>query len=139
MCRQVYKSQVWPLISKLNINKTKIYGIGNWKGRDQWSIINLITETNFFSALGIYYSNNYQESVDKNWNETISKIRKHTNMLLNRKLTLHQRVIYANTCILSKLRYISHIYPLSENLFKTKYLKSPILIFSFLVRQIVII
>ena len=36
-------------------------------------------------------------------------------MLLNRKLTLHQRVAYANTCLLSKLWYISHVYPLKEN------------------------
>ena len=36
-------------------------------------------------------------------------------MLKNRKLNLYQRVTYANTCILSKLWYISHIYPLQEN------------------------
>ena len=36
-------------------------------------------------------------------------------MIMNRKLNLYQRVTYANTCILNKLWYISHIYPLPEN------------------------
>ena len=35
-------------------------------------------------------------------------------MLSNRKLTLFQRVIYANSCMLSKIWYIAHIYPLSQ-------------------------
>ena len=30
-------------------------------------------------------------------------------------MTLHQRVSYANGCLLSKLWYISHIYPLPDN------------------------
>ena len=42
-------------------------------------------------------------------------IKKHTNMLLSRKLTLHQRVTYANACLLSKLWYVAHIYPLPDN------------------------
>ena len=73
------------------------------------------TETEFFSALGIYYSNDYQETLEKNWSEATNKIMRHTSMLFNRKLTLHQRVTYANTCLLSKLWYISHVYPLKEN------------------------
>ena len=43
------------------------------------------------------------------------KLRTHTNMLQKRKLTLYQRVTYANSCLLSKLWYIAHIYPLSNN------------------------
>ena len=104
--------------SKLNINKTKIYGTGNWRDRDQWPILGLHTETDQFFALGIYHSNTYQEGVERNWNVTIDKITKHTNLLLNRKLTLHQRITYANTCILSKLWYIAHVYPLPENYVK---------------------
>ena len=61
--------------SKLNINKTKIYGTGNWRGRDQWPIQGLQTETEFFSALGIYYSNDYQETLDRNWTGATDKIK----------------------------------------------------------------
>ena len=45
----------------------------------------------------------------------LDKIQKHTNLLLNRKLTLHQRVTYANTCIMSKIWYTAHIYTLPES------------------------
>ena len=36
-------------------------------------------------------------------------------MLRNRRLTLFQRATYANSCMLSKIWYIAHIYPLPLN------------------------
>ena len=33
-------------------------------------------------------------------------------MLFNRRISLFQRAVYANSCILSKVWYVSHIYPL---------------------------
>ena len=53
--------------------------------------------------------------IDKNWTVIIEKLKKHANMLLSRKLTLHQRVTYANSCMMSKLWYTAHIYPLPEH------------------------
>ena len=50
-----------------------------------------------------------------NWSKRISAIRTHTHMLYNRRLTLFQRVTYANSCMLSKIWYVTHIYPLTEN------------------------
>ena len=35
-------------------------------------------------------------------------------MLFNRRISLFQRAAYANLCILSKVWYLSHIYPLPE-------------------------
>ena len=35
-------------------------------------------------------------------------------MINNRKLTLFQRAIYANSCLLSKVWYITHIYPFTQ-------------------------
>ena len=52
--------------------------------------------------------------INKNWTEIMEKIRRHSNILLKRKLTLHQRVAYANTCMMSKMWYTAHIYPLNE-------------------------
>ena len=34
-------------------------------------------------------------------------------MLHSRKLTLYQRALYANSCMLSKIWYLSHVYPLT--------------------------
>ena len=100
--------------SKLNRNKTKIFGIGTWKNRDQWPLQDFKIEKDHLYTLGIYHSNNYNNCVDKNWSEIISKLKNHCNMLLSRRLTLHQRVTYANAVMLSKMWYIAHIYPLTE-------------------------
>ena len=78
-------------------NKTKIYGIGNWQNREQWPIEGFQTDQDYFHTLGIFHSNNYHLSVEQNWNVILDKIKKHTNILLDRKLSLHQRVVYANT------------------------------------------
>ena len=51
--------------SKLNRNKTKIYGTGNWKDREQWPIDRFSTDQEHFYALGIYHCNNYHQSVEK--------------------------------------------------------------------------
>lgn len=104
--------------SRLNRDKTKIYGTGNWQDREQWPIDGFQTDQEYFYALGIYHNNNYHQSVEKNWNIILDKIKKHTNLLLNRKLDLHQRVVYANSCILSKVWYVAHIYSLPENYVK---------------------
>ena len=102
--------------ARLNRNsKTKIFGLGTWCNKTQWSLVWLKVELQYFSTLGVYYSNNYTDALDKNWSTCINSIRLHINMLSNRRLTLFQRVTYANSCILSKIWYITHIYPLTKN------------------------
>ena len=54
----------------------------------------------------------------KKINMCINSIVSHRQMLNNRKLTLHQRVTYANSCMLSKIWYLCHIYPLTPNFAK---------------------
>ena len=99
-------------------NKTKIFGIGKWKERNQWPIVWLKVEQHYFFTLGVYHSNMYTLSVEKNYSVCIKSINTHRQMLNNRRLTLHQRVVYANSCMLSKIWYLSHIYPLTSNLAK---------------------
>ena len=100
--------------SKLNRNnKTKIFGIGNWRNYQQWPINWLKTETDYMYTLGIYHGNEYISTLEKNWSTIHEKIQAHIQILFRRRLSLHQRVAYANSCILSKVWYISHIYPLN--------------------------
>ena len=96
-------------------NKTKIFGTGKWGSREQWPITWLKVERQYFYTLGVYHSNRYALTIDKNWSNCVSAIRSHKQMLNNRKLTLFQRVTYANSCMLSKIWYITHIYPLTQN------------------------
>ena len=95
-------------------NKTKIFGLGKWNNRQQWPISWLKVETHSFLTLGVYHSNRYVSTIEQNWSSCINSIKIHRQMLSNRKLTLFQRVIYANSCMLSKIWYIAHIYPLSQ-------------------------
>ena len=50
--------------SKLNRAKTKIFGTGSWKDRIQWPINQFQTENEYFYALGIYHSNDYDSGVN---------------------------------------------------------------------------
>ena len=61
----------------------------------------------------MYHNNEYKSSLNMNWDTITGKIKKHSDILLSRRLTLYQRVIYANTCLLSKLWYVAHVYPLT--------------------------
>ena len=96
-------------------NKTKVFGLGKWKNREQWPIPWLKVETNYFFTLGVYHTNSYQLTIDKNWTNCIDNIRSHRQIISSRRLTLFQRVIYANACMLSKIWYIAHTYPLTQN------------------------
>ena len=80
--------------SRLNKSKTRIFGTGNWKNRTQWPINELQIDSEYFYAIGIYHSNDYTNSVNKNWNVICENLKMHTNILLKRKVTLHQRATY---------------------------------------------
>ena len=100
----------------LNRNdKTKIFGLGKWANREQWPISWLKVEKQYFLTLGVYHTNNYKFTIDKNWSNCTNALRSHRQILSNRRLTLFQRVVYANSCLLSKIWYISHIYPLQQS------------------------
>ena len=99
-------------------NKTKIFGTGKWNNRDQWPLAWIKVESEYFFTLGIYHSNIYTSSVSKNFTICVKAITSHRQLLNNRKLTLYQRVTYANSCMLSKIWYLSHIYPITPNFAK---------------------
>ena len=58
-------------------NKTKIFGVGKWKNRDQWPLDWLKIEVDHLFTLGIYHSNSYSSSLDKNWSKCVNAINSH--------------------------------------------------------------
>ena len=58
-------------------NKTKIFGTGKWKNRDQWPLAWIKVETEYFFTLGIFHSNTYESSVSKNFSVCIQAISSH--------------------------------------------------------------
>ena len=74
--------------AKLNREKTKIMGLGNWKDRDKWPLDWLKIEKEC-KILGIYYSNDYKETVHKNWEICTNKIHSRIKMLSDTFLSLY--------------------------------------------------
>ena len=98
--------------SKLNIRKTKIYGVGNWKGRMIWPIFGLKSEIDYCCMLGIIFSNDYNNAINVTWNKIYEKIKTRIAIIRGRNLNIYQKVIIINSMISSKIWYTAHVYPL---------------------------
>ena len=98
--------------SKLNVNKTKIYGFGAWHKRTNWPIVGLKVETEHFLTLGIIFSCHYNVALEATWQQIINKIKRRIPLIIDRNLSLYQKVILVNSLLASKIWYVSHVYPL---------------------------
>ena len=96
----------------LNRNKTKIYGLGRWNERSIWPLDWLKVELNSFKLLGIIYCNSYDAALSLNWDKALAAIQVKIRSIMNNELTMYQKAVVINSVILSKLWYITHVYPL---------------------------
>ena len=96
----------------LNKDKTKIYGMGTWNNKLEWPVPWLQNTVPSFNSLGIIYSNDYNLSVNLNWESVLSAIESKTTCMQNIQLTIYQRAVLLNCIIYSKLWYVSHVFPL---------------------------
>ena len=71
--------------ASLNLNKTKIFGIGLWKDRVSWPITNVNIQVGSMSLLGIKYTNNFVESAGLCWSDVNIRISKKVQTLYKRK------------------------------------------------------
>ena len=98
--------------SKLNVQKTKVYGFGLWENRIIWPISNLKIEVDYFKTLGITFSCDYNLAISSTWEGITTKIRNRIPMIKGNFYTLFQKSIIINSLILSKVWYAAHVYPL---------------------------
>ena len=56
--------------------KTRIFGFGQWNGRLNWPYPNIKIESSSINILGITYSQDFDDSVDRSWLNVLSKIKK---------------------------------------------------------------
>ncbi|CAL4115984.1 unnamed protein product, partial [Meganyctiphanes norvegica] len=73
---------------KLNINKTKIIGFGNWQGRTQWPYADIKVEISDISILGITYAHSLDHAVDISWSNIVEKMRQRIRILSQRSFTI---------------------------------------------------
>ena len=97
--------------SKININKTKLYGLGEWKGRVHWPIDGLKIEVDHFTTLGITFSCDYDLALNYSWRKICDNIKTKICIMSSRYLTIYQRAIIINSVISSKLWFMAHVYP----------------------------
>ena len=97
---------------QVNTKKTKIFGFGMWKDREDWPISDLKIEKSEIKILGITFCRDIEQAIDISWKEILSKIKIATRLLSGRRLTLYQRAIVINSLILSKVWYTAHTYPM---------------------------
>ena len=95
-------------------NKSKVMGIGPWKGRQNWpeevSWMKVVTEMKIF---GFTICSTYQQTLTKTWEKVVRGFEQVLFSWESRQLeTLSQRVQVARTFALSKLYYVAQVLPL---------------------------
>ena len=80
-----------------------------------WPIKDLKVELEYFKALGIFFSINYNKALDETWKDINRKLEKRIKMIKNWEFTLYQKAILINSLIASKIWYAAHTYPLPES------------------------
>ena len=88
---------------KLNKNKTKLFGIGSWKNRQQWPVQDIRVLNGNIKILGIYYDNDYDHAVFISWTKIIKAIKTKIDLLMNRKFNIYQKAKIVNYILLSKV------------------------------------
>ena len=109
---EIIKKFVKASNSKLNIQKTKVYGFGLWEKRLNWPIADLKVEVDYFKTLGITFSCNYNLALNNTWSQITTKIKNRIPLIRGNFYTLYQKSNIINSLLLSKVWYAAHVYPL---------------------------
>ena len=109
---EIIKKFVKASNSKLNIQKTKVYGFGLWEKRLNWPIADLKVEVDYFKTLGITFSCNYNLALNNTWSQITTKIKNRIPLIRGHFYTLYQKSNIINSLLLSKVWYAAHVYPL---------------------------
>ena len=105
--------------AELNSNKTKIMGFGSWSGKTNWNADWLVSESISIKCLGICYFNSWHDTINKNWQLIENKIEKCLRVMMIRQLTIFQKSILVNSCVVSKLIYVASVLPIPQNVAKS--------------------
>ena len=95
----------------INISKRKITLLANAKIYNldkKIQNMQIKETTEFVKILGIYFTNNLQETSNYNWNKCILEIEKQIHQLSRRQLSLRGKSVLLNTMTLSKVAFLSN-------------------------------
>ena len=106
---------------KLNLSKTEIIPIGNQKNRDvqlPQELTKIKVKHGPFKALGVWFSNNLQETLTLNLTERIKSINTLINIWKSRKLSLKGKITILRTLILPQIQFLFSMIPIEESALK---------------------
>lgn len=66
--------------------------------------------------LGIYFTDNLTITSTFNWNDCLQKIEKQIQQLSRRHLSLRGKAMLLNTLILSKVAFLSNVFPITNQI-----------------------
>ena len=95
-------------------NKSKVMGLGVWKGRETWPLQWLKSEP-YLKIFGFIMYPDFKVSMDANWNDQLKKFKNTLFSWSSRVLdTLSERAEVLGTFALSRLYYRAQVLPLSS-------------------------
>ena len=94
--------------------KSKVLGLGQWKGRESWPLKWLKSEKSL-KIFGFHIYPDYNQTVEANWSDQLAKLRKLFFSWSDRCLeTLFQRAEVIRTFALSLVWYRAQVIPLTD-------------------------
>ena len=103
----------------INISKTTITPLANAKIYNidkKIQNVKINDPQDFVKILGIYFTKNLRTTGIYNWNICLTQIEKQTQQLSRRHLSLRGKAILLNSLILSKITFLSNVFPISTTL-----------------------
>jgi hypothetical protein len=97
--------------SQINLSKSQILGLGRWSHKNNCTVDWLKT-VNIMEILGVLFTNSMTKTINLNSQVATHKTRMCLKTAKTQRLTIHQRVIFANTFVVSKITHTAKILPM---------------------------
>ena len=101
--------------ARMNKQKTKILGLGNWRHRSRWPLPWLESVTTL-SLLGIQFSPSIRETASRLWDKAYGHLLGQLRDNASRQFTIYQKVSFLKAKVLSRTIYIAQVLPCPENI-----------------------
>ena len=103
--------------SQINLTKSKILGLGKWSNKENWAVDWLKT-VRVMEVLGILFTSSMKRTIDLNAQVARHKTKRCLMTAKTQRLTIHQRVIFVNTFVVSKITHTAKILPMQLKVVK---------------------
>jgi len=97
--------------SQINLSKSKILGLGKFSKKNNWAV-DWLKSVNIMEILGILFTNSMTKTIQLNSQVATHKTRMCLTTAKTQRLTIHQRVIFVNTFVVSKITHTAKVLPM---------------------------